>query len=349
MRLAGQARMGYFPTPPIVSQAIARSLARSGPGLIRVIDPCCGEGIALCDATAQLGDPVERYGIELKQERSELSRHKLTRVLRADIRSTRIANAAFSFLFLNPPYDYDSRVRLDEAAQRLELYFLQASLRYLQPHGVLAYLIPDKRLDSRIAGLLAHQLEAIQVFRFPADEYARFCQIVLFGIRKPTPFRDDHVLTTLQAIGRSLHTPPDLPEALPTPYTLPVAPPAKTLLFRSLSVDPEDLIQEIDKYGLYEPMLRRLHPDTATHRLRPLMPLRRGHLALVLASGHLNNELVQDPRTRQCLLVKGRTDKDVVRTEVVESDGSTTTIERDVLKIIITALDLKTGELQTMQ
>ncbi len=54
-RLASQARMGYYPTPPAIAQAIARSLVRPGAGLIRAIDPCCGEGTALCLVTAGLG------------------------------------------------------------------------------------------------------------------------------------------------------------------------------------------------------------------------------------------------------------------------------------------------------
>ncbi len=129
---------------------------------------------------------------------------------------------------------------------------------------------------------------------------------------------------------------------------VPLARPVPNLLFQSLSVDPADLVQEVEKYGVYEPILRRLHPEVAAYRMRPLMPLRRGHLALVLASGHLNNELVEDPRTGDRLLVKGRTEKDTVRMEENGEDGSRTITERDVLKIVITALDLRSGELQTM-
>jgi hypothetical protein len=340
--------MGFYPTPPAIAEAIARSLARSGPGLIRAIDPSCGEGTAMCVATAALGDPVERYGIELNRQRAHAAEVALTRALRADIRSTRVANAAFGLVFLNPPYDFDVRADLDEAAQRLELYFLQASLRYLAPGGVLVYLIPERRLSSKVANVLAYQCEQIQVFRFPGEEYARFQQIVLFAVRKATAFRDEEVLRTLRAIGSRTRIPPDLPAQVEPAYNVPTARPVPNLLFQSLSVDPADLVQEMEKYGVYEPILRRLHPEAATCRMRPLMPLRRGHLALVLASGHLNNELVEDPATGDRLLVKGRTEKDTLRLEENGEDGSRTITERDVLKIVITALDLRSGKLQTM-
>ncbi len=318
MRLAGQAKMGHYPTPDVVALRIGRALTRAGGGVIRTLDPCCGEGTALVLATEDLGEPVERYGIELNQERAAAAKEKLTRVLRADLRSTRIANGAFGLVYLNPPYDFSVRTQLDEAAERLELHFLQASLRYLQPQGILVYLIPERRLESRIASLLAYHLEDIQVFRFPGDTYEAFKQIVLFGVRKATPYRDEEVLHHLQAIGR---LPPDLPERLPAPYRVPVAPQTRSLLFQNLDVDPEDLLQEIEAYGLIGSVMERLHSATTAHRLRPLMPLRRGHLALVLASGHLNNELVRNPRTGERFLVKGRTEKRSLRTE---TQGKTT-------------------------
>jgi SAM-dependent methyltransferase len=341
--------MGYYPTPDVVAQRIGRALTRAGIGVIRTLDPCCGEGTALVLATKDLAEPVERYGIELNQARAMAAKEKLTRVLRADLRSTRIANGAFGLVHLNPPYDFSVRTQLDEAAERLELHFLQASLRYLQPQGILVYLIPERRLESRIASLLAYHLEAVQVFRFPGDTYEAFKQIVLFGVRKAKPYRDEEVLRHLQAIGRLTAAPPDLPESVPAPYRIPAAPAARSLLFQNLDVEPEDLLREIETHGLNGSLMDRLHPPAAAHTLRPLMPLRRGHLALVLASGHLNTELVEDPRTHTRLLVKGRTEKDVSRSEREAEDGSTIITERDLLKIVITALDLRSGKLLTIQ
>jgi hypothetical protein len=346
-RFRSQAKMQYYPTPPAIAEAIARSLIRSGPGLIRAIDPACGEGTALCLATGPLGEPVERYGIELNQERAQAAHGVLTRVLRADIRSTRVANNAFGLLFLNP-YDLDVPA-LDEGAQRLELSFLQAAVRYLAVGGVLVYLIPDRRLISKIANVLAYHFERIQVFRFPGEAYSLYQQIVLFAVRKATPFRDDEVLRTLRLIGARTFTPPDLPGHVEPAYSVPTSRRAVNLLFQNLSVDPQDLVQEMERHGLTEVVFRRLHPDAAAYRMRPIMPLRRGHLALVLASGHFNNELVEDPRTGDRPLVKGRPEKDTVRLEEQEADGGKTITERDVLKIVITALDLRSGELQTMQ
>jgi predicted RNA methylase len=347
-RFQSQAKMQYYPTPTAIAEAVARSVTRSGPGLIRTIDPACGEGTALLLTTASLGDPIERYGIELNQDRAQTARSVLTRVLRTDIRSTRVANNAFGLVYLNPPYDFDIAV-LEEAAQRLELYFLQVALRYLTIKGVLVYLIPEPRLNSKIANILAYQFEHIRVFRFPDAAFTAYRQVVIFAIRKATPLRDDETLRTLREMGIGTIQPPDLPDQVEPAYTVPSSLPVANLLFQSLSVEPEDLVQEIERYGLDEMVFRRLHPEAAAYRMRPLMPLRRGHLALVLASGYLNNELVEDPKTGDRLLVKGRTEKNTVRLEEHDASGGTTITERDVLNIVITALDLHSGELQTMK
>jgi SAM-dependent methyltransferase len=348
MRLAGQSKSGFYPTPPPVAHSIARALTRATIGPIRVFDPCCGTGEAAILATETLGDPLERYGIELNHTRAAAAATRLTRVLRADIRSSRVTNAAFGLLYLNPPYDFSVR-QLDESAERLELHFLQASLRYLQPRGVLVYLIPERRLESRIAKILAYHLDQIQVFRFPKELYEPFKQIVLFGIRKTTPSRDDAVHHHLQLIGQRLAPPPDLPDALTPAYPVPSVASAGPMLFQNLDVDAEDLVKEIEAHGLYPKLLEELHPAIATTRLRPLMPLRRGHLALVLASGHLDNELVHDPTTGARYLVKGRTEKHTIRTETEEEDGTVVLTDRDHLKIVITALDLRSGQIQTME
>jgi hypothetical protein len=78
-----------------------------------------------------------------------------------------------------------------------------------------------------------------------------------------------------------------------------------------------------------------------------MMPLRQGHLALVLASGHLNNEIVTDAATGERLLVKGTVIKETTTIET-EDDDITTMTERDVLTIAITTLDLATGHIQVL-
>ena len=116
MRLAGQAKGGFYPTPERVVDLIAQlirlpttySYYRSLETL-RILDPCCGAGEALAQLAERLrhdnGVSIETYGVELHTERAEQAAERLDHALSADLFSTSIANHAFGLCLLNPPYD----------------------------------------------------------------------------------------------------------------------------------------------------------------------------------------------------------------------------------------------------
>lgn len=64
-RIASQAKMGYYPTPPPVVEHIKSALSLSSLGPFRFLDTCCGEGEALRLLAAGFGPAVETYGVEL--------------------------------------------------------------------------------------------------------------------------------------------------------------------------------------------------------------------------------------------------------------------------------------------
>ena len=112
MRLAAQAKGGFYPTPPRVVDlvSIPGGYVSYGPyRTLRVLDPCCGAGEAvgqLAERMAQAsGASVETYGVELHRDRAEEAAGRLHRSLAADLFATSIANRAFGLLYLNPPYD----------------------------------------------------------------------------------------------------------------------------------------------------------------------------------------------------------------------------------------------------
>jgi len=86
--------------------------------------------------------------------------------------------------------------------------------------------------------------------------------------------------------------------------------------------------------------------------VRPLMPLRRGHLAVLIAAGFLNSILLEaDPSTGsgqapRRILMKGRTCKEMVP---VESGDPAVEVEREVLRTSVVALDLRSGVSEVIQ
>jgi hypothetical protein len=74
------------------------------------------------------------------------------------------------------------------------------------------------------------------------------------------------------------------------------------------------------------------------------MPLRRGHLAVLIAAGFLNNILLEADARR--VLVKGRTYQETIP---VESDDPDIEIEREVLRTSVVALDLRSGRFEVIE
>jgi len=341
------AKAGYYPTPPSVVERVAALIRPAHPTArqaVRLLDPGCGTGVAL----RQLADAVggETYGIELERGRAEEARSVLDRVLCASAFNVKLAHDAFSCLWLNPPYEYD------DEAKRLEHAFLTAVTRALCPGGLLVFIVPQRRL-SVSARYLAGHYTRLACYRFPDPEYADFRQCVLLAVKREGAVAEARWRDQIQAWSGPEGC-PELPPAGSTEllYDLPALP-TGPVLFASQFFDPEVAAGEARERGLWvSPALaERLWP-AEERPVRPLMPLRRGHLAVLIAAGFLNNILLQaDPstgsgRAGRHVLVKGRTYKESVP---VESGDPEVEIEREVLRTSVVALDLRTGRFDVIQ
>jgi len=344
MRLAAQAKCGFYPTPESVTTIIARYLERERQGLIRILDPCAGEGAA----AKLIGDHLEAdtYGIEIDLDRGEKAKRILTKCLVTDYQDTRISHRSFSLLWLNPPYDWAARDNEIETSERYERTFLRDCIPYLCSGGILVYLIPQQRLDGHIARMLSYRFEQVGVFRFPEDEYKAFKQLVIFGALKKKPDKDDETASFLKNCGAKKAVVPYLPKTPPHVYRVPVSPSKAGFLFRSKEIDIEELAEEIEQYGLFPQLKEMTTPLRMAEKIRPIMPLRHGHLAQILACG-LMNGVVWDNDKKNPLLVKGITKKEVKHTVEVHGDAEKH-IETDQIKIIMKAFNRK-GEMHTIQ
>jgi hypothetical protein len=76
--------------------------------------------------------------------------------------------------------------------------------------------------------------------------------------------------------------------------------------------------------------------------IRPLMPLRRGHLAQLIAAGFLNNHVLEAGGDR--FLVKGHTRKELI----VVADDEERRIEREAIRTSVMYCDLRTGAIRAV-
>ena len=345
MRLAAQAKMGFYPTPESLTPIIARYLKRQKYGLIRAIDPCAGEGSAI----KLIGNPLEAetYGIEIDLDRGEKAKQTLTRCLITDYQNTRISNSAFSLLWLNPPYDWAAKDSQIDKSERYERTFLRDSIKYLCPKGILIYLIPLKRLDGHISRMLSYRFEQVSIFKFPEEEYKAFKQLVIMGTLKKQPKKDDDLAEYLKQCGQLKAVVPYLPEKPTHIYEVPVSPSPANFMFRSKEIDTEELAEEISEYGLFHHFREITTPLDLEEKIRPIMPLRHGHLAQILACGMMNG-IVWDRERINPLLIKGITKKEVDHSVEIVDENVEKHIEKDVIKIQINAFN-RSGELFTIQ
>ena len=336
--------MGYYPTPEDVTPIIAKYLKRKREGLIRILDPCAGMGTAV----KNIGDGLnaETCGIEVDLNRGAQAKDVLTRCLVTDYQNTRISHGAFSLLWLNPPYDWAARNSDIEKSERYERTFLRDCISYLRPKGVLVYLIPQKRLDGQIAKMLSYRFEEISVYRFPEESYKVYRQLVIFGLLKGKPETDESRAGYLRSCGNQEVAIPHLPLEPPIIYEVPLSPARRDFMFRSNVIDLNELAEEIIRYGLFDRLRAITTPLRMCEKIRPIMPLRYGHLAQILACG-LMNGIVWDKDKKNPLLIKGITKKEVKH--AVEIDGDCEKhIETDVIKITIHAFN-REGELLTIE
>ena len=126
-------------------------------------------------------------------------------------------------------------------------------------------------------------------------------------------------------------------------YT-PATTPSGDVLFTTRTVDPVAAAVEARRTGLWAntEITDTLWPATDT-RTRPLMPLRRGHMAVLVAAGFLDN-LVLEAGDRR-ILVKGRTSKEMVMVE----DSPQKEVHRERLVTTVVALDLDGGRIEDIE
>ena len=339
MRLAALAKGGFYPTPPDVVDLIAglvhvQSSYYGCRETVRILDPCCGAGEAVSRLAGRIGGPgaitTETFGVELHAERAEQARERLDRTLAVDLFGTSIANGAFGVLFVNPPYDHDGETK------RAEHRFLVHCTRYLAESGLLIFIVPRKRLAVS-ARYLASHYRRIRCWAFPDPEREAFDQVVLMGYRKAEPHADPHAEEQIREWAEGE------PETLSS-YRYPVYTAQTTqagdVLFATRTVDPVAAAAEARRSGLWvrAEITDSLWP-TGDIRTRPLMPLRRGHMAMLVAAGFLDNLCLESDGQR--ILVKGRTSKEFVLVE--DTDDKETYRER--LRTTVVSLDLEDGQI----
>lgn len=323
MRGAGQAKMGYYPTPERLVPLIRSHLAFP-PGEFAALDPFAGTGAALADLVQ--GTEACTYGVELDAERAKMAKERLHRVVHGDFMAARVSREAFSLLYFNPPYDWAAKSSEEARAERKEALYFRRAIELLVPGGVFVGLIPEIRLGD-VARLYATRLADVRVFRFPQPEYAAFRQVVVFGVRRRHPQRDKETEELLFAAATGLWPAPDLSLQEAPLYHVPETP-ARVPVFWSGVLLAEDAAEVESASPLWREVGQLFRGGDAMQVRQPPLPLHTGHQALLLASGALDGVMGTGPQRH---LVRGQVVKTTTTvTEYEEGpDGELVEVTRE--------------------
>ncbi len=324
MRLEGQSKLGYYPTPTLTLERLLTWLTCGGAGLRRYLDPCCGTGAALA-AIAAAHNPADTYGIELSDMRAAEAKAALTHVINTGYEYAVLTDDTFSLVLLNAPYDGEE---MTGGGARMEETFLVNTTSRLVPEGVLIYLVPHARINEKIARHLAGWYRQLRCFKLPEEEYDQFKQVIVFGLRRADyqpPLGEAMRAVQVWAEGNEItgyqgrqpvttqlpHLTPGQGEYRIPPCSL-KGKHGAAFRFQYALVSEDDMLREATDaasrlQGSRE--WRDLVPPTEPKVIIPVMTPKKGHIGPQLLSGLLGTNRVSTPDDGQPLLLKGHIQK----------------------------------------
>jgi hypothetical protein len=269
LRLAGQAKGGFYPCPP-EAVAFAASLLTPPAEPFALLDPCAGKGAAVAQLAQLLGG--RPHAIELDEGRAVEVKAALPegRVLApASFLGCSITPLSFGLAWVNSPFD-------DEigGGQRVELTFLMRATHLLKTAGIMALVCPEDVSEGH--GIQQYLMQwYTDLARVPFPEPRKYKEVIVFGKKRRQPVD----ATKLDW---------DVECKEPVPYLIPPSAGPK----RFEKTDFTDL--ELEQALASSPLRKFLEPPSEIPLGEPPLPLANGHIALLLAAGKLDGLVCPD-------------------------------------------------------
>ena len=337
-QIGNKIKSGFVATPPRQGEYLRSLLVFEGEAA--ALDPTCGEGLILKQLTEVREESdfnIHTYGVELDKRRAELATDVLQTVVQAPIESMIISNDAFSFVFLNPPYDHTMLGMGDDKTERKEYTELVRGTRYLASGGIMMYIIPSYRFsDKKISRFLASYFEDIAITRFTDEDYPDYRQCTFIGRKKASAYKElnEKLFDFLQKMDNE-----EFVEKMVNPLNVILLQGAKTWsvpagvseipTFYSRMQNKREFISAIRQNKGFEAFIARTKPKQLELGGDPLINIAQGQMALLLASGAVNGlvgegdslhavqgmeivtHVVTEEKTEHSTVTKKRTKRDV--------------------------------------
>lgn len=363
---------GYYPFPATLLPALASGFslgcgATYGPPC-ELLDPCAGDGAAILGLAEALAGSDTRWGaasarvtaIELEGDRAERLRENLrergahlkieAQAFQGDALTASIGEG-FDLLYLNPPYDSDSKYG------RLELRFLEKLTPVLRPGcGWLLFVVPLSAMTARMREALARHFTDVELRRFPDEEFRAFRQVVVRARRRVLASDSTDVATDSLLRAAAAGDLAGVPDIVAVPFSMATLSGSEGAC-TTVEIQDVDLEAIVETYSPWLGQERLLGLDRPLDHLhsspqRITLPPKPAHLALALSTGLLNGQTLEADRPDLFprILVKGA----LVRSyEYLKSsrreDGSIASAQyTQVPHLVLNVLRLDTRSLVTL-
>jgi predicted RNA methylase len=325
MRLAAQAKLGFYPINPIGIEKLLTHLYCRAPNpekkhdTINILDPCAGEGLALRQLREGLDvPPNQTYAVELDKARNAKVRENnpgINTVEAASFLNVQITGFSFGLVYVNPPFDSELG-----GGKREEQAFAERATRLLVPKGILVLVCPFTALHGNrtFCMFLDSYYEEVRLYKLPdgRDEGGKvireYHEIVVIGRKRSTAIPADaceqrgklHVMQFARGGHTAIASLPTIGESQPVRWlnaspsddreeeirTWEVPHSRGPHVFKKTMFTDDELIQAIEA----SPLNGHLKEVNVSPPHAPPLPLDKGHLGLILASGMLDG-VVEGP------------------------------------------------------
>lgn len=358
--LANLASSAFVPTRAIDAERICRNLLSLPAASFSVLDPTSGEGHLLLPLADH--PRAQLYGVELSAERASESRTRLPRALivSSAFEHVRITENALDLIVSNPPY-------LTGELGRLEYAIIRDATAALRPGNPHVTIVPARQWDGTMARFWARNYTQIQCWTLDDDEFAKYTQIVVAGVKRERPIQTPDPLELNRIRGFRYRIDADKPEACPwaqgfAPDVLPDTPIAEPYIVTPggipieitvLKADEAELLRGLDQGGAHLTPAWQLATtwQAAASLDHPLMPISgESYLAALILTGTLDGEELQGP-DGQWYTFATHIASEWASVEVDEDmrKKGVTSIQQQQDKPCLSVLNLETGALSHYQ
>lgn len=312
-------KKGYFPLPTRVASMIACKLS-AAPGAT-IFDPCAGEGDAVSRiARSARIAPECIVAAELDVGRSKTLRRNLpdSQVFEAVDFLGAFHHGAASITYCNPPFDNELG-----GGGRIEWRFIDRAVDMTADGGVVVIVIPESvAVHHKTKDVLTSRLDRITAFAFPESD-RKFGEIAIFGVKLAK-----HRQPLYVNFERYIKPWAEVP-------TYEAAESQRPIRVRKIGYTEQELAVLLESSEASE-LMRPLSSGMA-ERTRSPMALRKGHIAMLLASGCMNG--LVDTGGPDTHVVRGSSRK-VTKTTEYKDDSGIRTVETERILLTVKAVTL---------